>query len=246
MAKTLSLGLLTVVLLVLFGCVKPRPKVAQIPAPQEVLLSEKRFQKEYVFVPGDQMEVSVRKVPEVSRTVVVRPDGYISLPLVNDVKAAGLTVPELRQTLTKLFSARLVDPEVTVIATQVPQPVVYVLGEVTVNEAVPLRNAPNAMAAIAFAGGFRRSATAKDTTIIRLGEDGFIRGISVSNAAGNQPGPVYGLSEIILKPDDIIFVPESGRSQVARFVDDFINRPLQAVGGALGVYVNVKWIQTLP
>jgi len=198
-----------------------------------------------VWVPGDQIEVDVRRVPEASRTVVVRPDGLITLPLVDDIKAAGLTPSELKQTLTKAFSARLTAPEVTVIATQIPPPVVYVIGEVGLNTAVPLRNAPTAMAAIATAGGFRRSAKSGDTTIIRLGEDGFIRAIPVSSAAGGQPGAVFGMRDVLLKADDIIFVPESGRSQVTRFVDDFINRPLSTLGGALGLYVNVRWIQVV-
>jgi len=245
MPKTILLGLLTCLLLSLSGCVSTRPKVAQVPASPEVLLSEKRFHKEYVWVPGDQIEVSVRKVPEVSRTVTVRPDGFISLPLANDVKAAGLTATELRESLTKAFSARLNEPEVTVIAVQVPPPSVYVIGEVGNNTAVPLRNAPTVTAAIAYAGGFRKSAKSKDTTIIRLGEDGYIRAIPVSGGGGGQPGPVMGLRNEFLKPDDVVFVPESGRSQVTRFVDDFINRPLGTLGGALGVYVNVRWIQTL-
>jgi polysaccharide export outer membrane protein len=246
MLKKLSLGLLTTLLLSLFGCVSARTKVAQVPASPEVLLSESRYRKEYLFVPGDQLEVAVRRVPEVSRTVTVRPDGFITLPLVNDVKASGTTPTELRETLTKLFSSRLVNPEITVIATQVPPPVVYVVGEVTNNAVVPLRNAPDALAAIAYAGGFRRSAKAKLTTIIRLGDDGYIRGIPLSDPAGAQPGPVMGMRNVQLQADDIIFVPESGRSQVSRFLDDFVNRPLQSVGGALGLYVNVKWIQTLP
>ncbi|HVZ17878.1 MAG TPA: polysaccharide biosynthesis/export family protein [Terriglobales bacterium] len=220
--------------------------MAQVPASPEILLSEKRFHKEYVWVPGDQIEVSVRRVPEVSRTVTVRPDGFITLPLINDVKAAGLTPTELRESLTSAFSARLVSPEVTVIATQVPPPVVYVIGEVGNNMAVPLRNARTISAAIAAAGGFRRSAKTGDTTIIRLGTDGYIRSIPVHNVAGGQPGAVMGMRDVFLEADDIVFVPESGRSQVARFVDDFINRPLGTLGGALGVYVNVRWIQTLP
>ncbi len=209
------------------------------------LVSGKRFHKEYVWSAGDQLEVIVRRVPDASRTVTVRPDGFITLPLVNDVKAAGLTATELRDALTKAFSARLITPEVTVIAVQVPPPSVYVIGEVNNNAAIPLRNAPTASAAIAYAGGFRRSAKPQDAAIIRLGEDGYFRAIPISNVAGGQPGPLIGMSDFFLMQDDIIFVPESGRSQVARFTDDFINRPLQSVGGALGIYANIRFIEYL-
>jgi protein involved in polysaccharide export with SLBB domain len=156
-----------------------------------------------------------------------------------------LTPAELKQTLTKLFSARLVEPDVTVIALQVPPPVVYVLGDVNNNTVVPLRNAPTAIAAIAYAGGFRRSANQGDIAIIRLGADGFIRAIPVSDAAGGQPGAVVGLRATALQPDDIIFVPESGRSQVTRFLDDLVNRPLQTLSGTVGLYFNFRLVEVL-
>jgi polysaccharide export outer membrane protein len=198
-----------------------------------------------VFAPGDQVEVFVRRVPEVSRTLTVRPDGYITLPLLDDVKAAGLTATELKETLRQRFSTRLVDPEVTVIAIQVPPPVVYVIGDVGNNLAIPLRSAHTAIDAIAYAGGFRRSAKSGDTTIIRLGEDGQIRAIPLSNLAGGQAGPVIGLRSLILEPDDIVFVPESGRSQVNRFLDDIVNRPLATLTAAFGVYVNFRLIRVI-
>jgi protein involved in polysaccharide export with SLBB domain len=244
-ARSISAGLLIYLACNLAGCSSTRVKVAQVAATAPTLISGKRFHKEYVWTPGDQLEVIVRRVPDASRTVTVRPDGYITLPLVNDVKAAGLTAMELRDVLTKAFSARLITPEVTVIAVQVPPPSVYVLGEVNNNAAVPLRNAPTATAAIAYAGGFRRSAKPQDSAIIRLGEDGYFRAIPISHSAGGQPGPLVGMSDIVLMQDDIIFVPESGRSQIARFTDDFINRPLQSFGGALGIYANIRFIEYL-
>lgn len=207
--------------------------------------SEARFRKEYVWAPGDQLEVFVRQVPEVSRTVVVRPDGFISLPLLDDVYAAGLTPLQLKAVLTERFSQRLLDPEVTVIAIQVPPPVVYVIGEVTNNSAVPLRNAPTAITAIAMAGGFRRSAKAEDTMIIRLGEDGYLRAIPISSEVSGQPGPAMSLRGMLLQADDIIFVPESGRSQVSRFLDEIVNRPLQTITGLVGLYVNFRLIEVI-
>jgi polysaccharide export outer membrane protein len=175
----------------------------------------------------------------------VRPDGFISLPLLDDVKASGLTPAELKDSLTRLFGTRLSEPEVTVIALQVPTPVVYVLGDVNNSTSVQLRNAPNAMEAITLAGGFKRSAKTEDTVIIRLGEDGYMRAIPFLNLAGGQPGPVMGLRTMMLEPDDIVFVPENGRSQVARFLDDIVNRPLGTLTGILGLYVNFRLIQVI-
>ena len=229
----------------LTGCVSPRADVSEIAVPAELVRSEARFRKEYMWAPGDQLEVFVRTVPEVSRTVVVRPDGFITLPLLDDVKAAGLTPMELKKELTKRFAERLLDPEVNVIAIQVPPPMVYVVGEVTTNTPVPLRDATTAIQAIAFAGGFRRSARPDDAMIIRLGEDGYLRAISVSNVAGGQPGSVLGLRGMLLQPDDVIFVPESGRSQLTRFLDDFVTRPLGAITGLVSLYLNFRFIQVI-
>src|SRR5512146_1068664 len=78
------------------GCVSPRAhKYAAQAEPPPPIQSEARYRKEYVLCPGDQIEVLVRRVPEVSRAVIVRPDGMISLPMLDAVPAAGLTVSEL-------------------------------------------------------------------------------------------------------------------------------------------------------
>jgi polysaccharide export outer membrane protein len=230
---------------ILSGCISSRPFLNQIQASPEALQSASRFKKEYVWVPGDQVEVFVRRVPEVSRVVVVRPDGFITLPLVDDVRAAGLTPAELKESLTTLFAQRLAEPEVSVIAINVPPPVVYVMGEVGNALAVPLRSAPTAIEAITFAGGFRRSAKPEDTSVIRLEGDGFVRAIPVSNTAGGQPGPIIGLQGMVLQPGDIVFVPEGGRSQVTRFLDDLVNRPLSSIASALGVYLNFRLVRII-
>jgi polysaccharide biosynthesis/export protein len=234
-----------VVAFLLVACVSPRAKVSRVPVRPEVIQSSMRFKKEYVLAPGDQIEVVVRRVPEVSHLAVVRPDGNISLPLLQDVTAAGLTPRELNETLTKLFSARLTNPEVTVIPTQVRQSMVYVVGDLfaSAGTAVPLRDAPTAVQAIALASGLRRSAAARDVAIIRLTEDGYLRAIRVDTGVGGQPGAYMAMRSAVLQPDDIIFVPESRRSQIGRLLDDYVNRPLQGINGALSVYTNFKLIQ---
>jgi polysaccharide export outer membrane protein len=176
---------------------------------------------------------------------VIRPDGFISLPLVDDVRAAGLTPSELKRDLVARFSERLVDPEVTVIAVQVPPPVVYVMGQVGNNMAVPLRNAPTAAQAIAFAGGLRPSANPDATSIIRLGEDGYLHALSAPRSVGGQPGATFALRTVLLQPDDIIFVPESGRGQVARFLNEIVNQPLATLTGIVGLVVNFRLIEVL-
>lgn len=229
------------------ACVAPRTDIPRIKAQPDVMVeSAGRFQKQYVLYPGDQIEITVRRAPEASRTVTIRPDGYISLPLVGEIKAAGLTTDQLRQQTTALFAQRLIEPEVTVIATQVRQPTVFVAGDVNNNNAVvPLREAPTAMEAISRAGGLRRTAAARDVAVIRLNPDGFLEAMFVSPQGHGQSAPILALQGMLLQPDDIIFVPENGRSQIARILDDFVNRPLSGLNAAVGIYVNYRLIQAL-
>ena len=239
----LKVSLLSLGLLALVGCAASRAQFVNVPAPPEVVSSQARFRKEYLLTPGDEVEVVVWRVPEVSRTVTIRPDGYISLPVLNDVKAAGSTPGELSTRLGALFSTRLRSPEVTVIANQVRQQQVYVEGDVNTPVVVPLRNAATAMQAIAFAGGFKRSAANRDIAIIRLTDDGILQAIPVGVHVGGQPGPYMALQTTLLQADDIIFVPESGRSQFSRFIDDFITRPVGGINQLMGTYFNYKIVQ---
>lgn len=229
--------------LLLQGCGHRKAIVTAVPVAPEVIKSSLRFQKVYLFVPGDAMEVAVMRAPEASRTVIIRPDGYISLPVVNDVKAAGKSPAELREELTTLLAKRYVNPEVSIIPTVFRQPMVYVTGEIgQAAVAVPFRDAPTALQAITLAGGFRRSSATKAVALMRLSDDGFLR-ISVINLPDkSQPGAYAGLRALPLQPDDVLFVPENARSQVNRFVNDFINAPLQSVELALGTYTNFRLI----
>lgn len=204
-----------------------RTDVDQVAAPAQIVQSSVRFQKEYMLFAGDQIEIAVRRFPEVSRTLTIRPDGMISLPMLHDVPAAGLSARELTEKLQSLFGARLVDPEVTVIPLQVRQPMVFVLGDVKNPSAVPYRSAQTLLQAIGMVGGFQRTASEADVTIIRLSQEGYLQAIPINVDAHGQPGPYLAYGLTALQPDDVIFVPEHGRSQLTRFLDDIVLKPAQ-------------------
>ena len=196
-------------------------------APAAIVQSASKFTKEYLLFAGDQVEVLVTRFPELSRTVTIRSDGMISLPMLQDVPAAGLSARELAADLSQRFAGRLVNPEVNVIPTQVRQATVIVLGDVKAPQAVPYRNAQTALQAIGMAGGFQRSGSEHDVTIIRLARDGHLEAIPVNVQASGQPGPYLAFAVTQLQPDDVIFVPEHGRAQVVRFIDELVLRPAQ-------------------
>ena len=85
----------------------------------------------YVIGAQDVLDINVWKEPDVSRTVPVRPDGKISLPLLNDVQAAGLTPAQLAAQITESLKKYVTSPQVTVIVTTINSQRVYILGEVT-------------------------------------------------------------------------------------------------------------------
>ena len=237
--------LLGMLCLVLVGCTSTQSLKPNVDVAAETYEALGRYKKQYTLVPGDKIEVSVWRVPEVSRNVVVRPDGYISLPTLNDVQAAGLSFSELTEKLTALFSKRLKEPLVTVIALEVREPMIYVVGEVNRQMAVPLRHASTALEAIASAGGAKRSASVSNVSIIRLQEDGVLKALPVLPLEDGQPDPYMVLSVAVLKTDDVVFVPESHRNEVVRFLDDFVNRPLTSVNLLVDTYTNFKLIEQL-
>ncbi len=233
-----ALCLAALLALVATGCSLARSDTSQVSASQEIIRSSVRFQKEYILVAGDQVEVVVWRSPENSRTVVIRPDGFVSLPLVQEVKAAGLTPRELAVSVTAALSARLVKPEVTVIPVQVRQPTVYVLGDVRTPGAFPARNAVTVAQALAAAGGALRTGSESEITIIRISEEGYLEAIPAGGGFSmSQPGPYLSLAATMLRADDIVFVPESGRAQIFRALSDVLV-PYQ-------IYLNYKLIQSI-
>lgn len=203
------------------------------------------YTKKYLIAAGDQFDIVVRGNEQASRRVVVRPDGVISLPIAGDVRAEGVTVPELRDELTRRLAERLVEPEVTVIALTVREPYVYVVGEVARPGPVPFRQARTAMQAVAFSGGLSLTAAPRAVGLIRLNEEGKLGAYTIPVAASGQPGPYLALQSTLLKPDDVVYVPASGIAQVNRAIREFVTEPLQGVNSILAPVANYLLIEEL-
>jgi polysaccharide export outer membrane protein len=122
---------------------------------------------DYIIGPEDVLDVSVWKEAELTRTLPVRPDGKISMPLLNDVQAAGLTPNRLAQSLTEKLKKYLTAPQVTVMVSQINSQRVYVIGEVTRPGAYPMLPGMNILQAISSAGGLTQFANAKKIFLLR-------------------------------------------------------------------------------
>lgn len=217
----------------------------EIAAGPKIIKSLQRYSREYVIVPGDNLEVAVYKNGDVSRAVVVRPDGMISLPLLDEISAGGLTPQELDDSITERLSSRLNDPEVTIILTNPLDPMVYVYGEVGFVKPIPLREARTMAQAIAYSGGVTRDASLKDVALIRLDTDGFLQMHLLEDQADGPAGPYAAFQNTALQADDLIVVPENKRSKGGRIIQDFIIQPLNAVNLILTPYFQFELLNDI-
>jgi polysaccharide export outer membrane protein len=121
----------------------------------------------YIIGAQDVLSISVWKEPDLTREVPVRPDGKISMPLLNDVQAAGLTPTQLANQITVSLKKFVTEPQVTVIVTQINSQRVYILGEVNRAGAYPLLPQMTFLQALSSAGGFTEFANVKKIYLLR-------------------------------------------------------------------------------
>ncbi|HXW93014.1 MAG TPA: polysaccharide biosynthesis/export family protein [Terriglobales bacterium] len=126
----------------------------------------------YIIGIDDVLAISVWKEPEVSKTVPVRSDGKISLPLAGEVQASGETPRQLEVALSRRLANFISQPEVTVIVEESKSRKFNILGQVAKPGAYPISNSPTVLDAIALAGGFRDFAKQTKIYVLRRNPDG--------------------------------------------------------------------------
>jgi polysaccharide biosynthesis/export protein len=159
---------------------------------------------EYRIGPQDVVQIDVWKEPEITRTIPVRPDGKISLPLLNDVQAAGLTAMQLAGVIREGLTKFLTSPQVTVTVTAINSRRVYLTGEVSRTGVLPLLPNMTVLQALSSAGGFTPFARMKDIYVLRI-ENGRQTKYPFHYkdvVKGKRPE-----ENILLQPNDIIVVP---------------------------------------
>lgn len=127
---------------------------------------------DYRLQAGDKLRVEVYKDEQLSQSVQVRPDGKITLPLVGDITALGLTPIDLRERLTTALKEYMNNPVVTVIVVEGTSPTAYVVGEVNHPGPVVLQGSMTVLQVLAVAGGLKDFADAKNIRILRKGATG--------------------------------------------------------------------------
>ncbi|HZR22926.1 MAG TPA: polysaccharide biosynthesis/export family protein [Vicinamibacterales bacterium] len=145
----------------------PRPAAAKDPDDKKPAPAALTQNDEYRLGAGDKLRVEVYKDAQLSQSVQIRPDGKITLPLVGDMTATGLTPIELRDEIAKKLKDYINNPTVTVIVVEADSAHAYVMGEVAHPGAVSLHGPVTIVQAIAMAGGFKEFANTKDVKILR-------------------------------------------------------------------------------
>lgn len=155
---------------------------------------------EYLIGPEDVLEISVWKNADLSRVVIVRPDGRISIPLIGDVQAAGRTPGELKMAIEE----KLQEYQETVVASVIVQEVnsyrIFMLGEIRAPGPYTLKRHTSILQAISLAGGFTEFASKNKIVLIRESERIKVRFDDLVKGRTND-------EDIILKPGDTIFIP---------------------------------------
>ena len=164
---------------------------------------EQGTSSDYVIGADDTLRISVWKEPELSETLPVRPDGKISMPLLNDVQAAGLSPLQLKDSLTEKLKKFIADPRVTVVVTAMNSQRIFVSGEVLHTGPVALLPHMTMLQALSQAG-FTQFANLKGIYLLRT-ENGKQEKIPFNYKEvikGNHPE-----QNIMLKPGDTVVVP---------------------------------------
>jgi polysaccharide export outer membrane protein len=157
----------------------------------------------YLIGPGDVLEVVVWKVPSVSGSARVRPDGYITLPLINEVQAVGVSPARLRETLEKQYRDFITDPFVTIRVEQITSTEIFVIGEVNKPGAYPWRGNDTVIEVLTRAGGLTPYAERANIRVVRR------EGEKVTEYTVDYNAILKGdlQQDIALKTGDRILVP---------------------------------------
>lgn len=177
----------------------PAPAAAQPPAGDPPA--------HYVIGPEDVLDVAVWNNDKITRTVPVRPDGKISLPLVNDVQAAGLTPMQLRDALTAALTAYMPSPAVSVIVREIHSFKVTVLGKVKTPGRYELKDRATVLDVLALAGGPNEFADRGRIVVLRQEGDTTRHIPFAYDKLASRDGAKAEARNFCVQPGDIILVP---------------------------------------
>ncbi len=189
---------------------------------------------DYQIQVGDALDIKFFYHPELNESVIVRPDGRISLQLVHEVQASGLTPEQLRNSLQNGYGSQISQPEIAVIVRSFSAQKVYVDGEVAKPGLIPLTGQMTVLQSIASAGGLKDTARTNEIIIIRRGPEN--RPASMLVNVGKAIDGSDLSQDLSLQASDIVYVPKSPIANVNTWVDQYIRKNIPI---PFGFYYNL-------
>lgn len=186
----------------------------------------------YILQIGDEIEIKVFQIPELETSGRIRPDGKISLMLLDEVHAAGLTTSELDAFLTDRYSQFYRDPQLTVIVRNFANLNVFVGGEVVEPGLLSLTGELTALGAVLRAGGFRDTASMSSVILLRNVEDKpLVVRLNLKDVINKGEG------DVVLRPYDVVFVPKKFIAKANLFVQQYMRALLPIATTANFTYI---------
>ena len=210
---------------------------SSLPLPAENQTVYKETMDDYYLQPGDNLEIKFFYNSELNENVTIRPDGKISLQLIDEIQAAGLTPAQLDEILTSKYSGQLKQTVITVILKSFGGQRIYVGGEVNRPGLVSLPPGMTTLQAIFQSGGFLETAEPAETLVIRKGPGSKPVPLRIDLAAVMEAENAE--ADLQLQPDDIVFVPKSAIANANKFIDEYIGGLLMFRGWSFGVSQNL-------
>ena len=217
--RILRTNVIGVVILILAGIGTAWGQTLPTPTPQQPANNELAT-AEYRIHKSDKLSIKFLYQPELNdAAIVVRPDGKISLPMINELHAEGLTVKELKTALEKAYREILLDPEITVNVVEFVPPRIFVSGQVIKPGSYELRAANTLFQVVSLAGGFTREAHRKYVLHATLIGERELKVVVVDATKLLKPGT--NKLDVVLKDGDYIFVPDSKLAKLSAIFNAF-------------------------
>ncbi len=197
--------------------------------------------KEFILAAGDEININVWRNDSLQRTVKLDPAGFVSLPLVGEIRAEGMTVSQLRKIIARTLEQYIKQPHVDVNVVSIASKKVYILGEVRAPGSLVVDAPMTVWEALSRAGGFTNNANKNHVMVIRQ-ENGETRveAIQMDITKLYKDGSIS--NELYLQNRDILYIPENRISTIERFMNRLTNilEPILSIerGIILGNTVN--------
>jgi polysaccharide biosynthesis/export protein len=181
----------------------------------------KEGQDDYFLQPGDTLDIKFLYNPELNETVTIRPDSKISLQMIDETRAGGLTPAQLNEALTKAYSSQLKQPRITVIVKSFGGQRIYVGGQVNTPQVLTIVGKIDALQAIMNAGGLTKDAKLSSVMIISKDKDNraVARKVNLNKILKGEPST----EDCTLRQFDIVYVPKTELANVDDFMTHIYN-----------------------